>query len=170
MQGVNKVIFIGTLGKDPEVKKVGENTVVNFSIATSERYKDRNGQNQEKTEWHNLVAWGKLAELIGRTLKKGKAAYFEGKLTTRSWDDPQGNKRYATEVLVKEMSFISRSETAQGGQQPTTPQQQQFQQPQPQQTQGYQQQQFQQPQQQQQNFQPSPPPQQGQPQEDSLPF
>lgn len=133
MQGINKVIIIGTLGKDPEVKKVGDNSVANFSVATSERYTDRNGVKQEKTEWHNMVAWGKLADLIGRTLKKGKAAYFEGKLTTRSWDDQQGNKRYATEVLVREMSFISRSETAQSPQQQNSqqPQQQNFQQPQP---------------------------------------
>ncbi len=167
MSGVNKVILIGTLGKDPEVTTTtGGNSVAKFSIATSEKYTDRQGVKQEKTEWHNLVAWGKLGELIGRSLKKGKMAYFEGKLATRSWEDQAGNKRYATEVVVRDMTFISRSENSQGGQQ--TQQPQQFQQPQPQQP--VQPQQFQQPMQPQQNFQPGPPPQQPNPSEDSLPF
>ena len=106
MNGVNKVILLGTLGKDPEIRQAGQNNVANFSIATSEKFTDRAGQKQEKTEWHSIVLWGKLADLAGQYLKKGDSVYIEGKLTTRSWDE-NGQKRYKTEIVGNTMQFIN---------------------------------------------------------------
>lgn len=105
--GLNKVTLIGNLGKDPELKYTpsGE-AVVRFSIATNESYKDPNGQLVERTEWHNIVAWRKLAELFGQYLKKGSKVYLEGKLQTRSWEDKEGNKRYTTEIVANEFVFL----------------------------------------------------------------
>ena len=161
---MNKAMIIGRLIKDPELKQASIK-VCSFTVVTSKKNKKTG---EEKAQFHNMVAFNKQAELIIQYLKKGSRAYFEGEIETDSWDDKQtGQKRYKTQILVNTLEFLDSKTT---NVQPTTPQQQQFQQPQPQQTQGYQQQQFQQPQQQQQNFQPSPPPQQGQPQEDSLPF
>ena len=92
---VNKVIILGRLGQDPELKyTAGGSAVCNFSLATSESWTDRNGQKQEKTEWHRVVVWGKLAELCNQYLSKGRQAYVEGKLATRSWEDQNGQKRY----------------------------------------------------------------------------
>ncbi|MCB0355579.1 MAG: single-stranded DNA-binding protein, partial [Bdellovibrionales bacterium] len=100
MSGVNKVIIIGRLGADPEVKTVsGDSTVARLSVATSENWTDRNGQKQERTEWHRVVVWGKLAELCGKYLSKGRQVYLEGRLQTRSWEDQQGQKRYTTEIV-----------------------------------------------------------------------
>ncbi len=122
MLGVNKAILIGHLGKDPDVRKTPNGTsVATFSLATSERYNDRNGQRQDKTEWHNVVAWGKLADLVGQYLAKGKSVYIEGKITTRSWDDREGNKKYTTEIVASTIQFLSPA-GGQGGQ-PMTGQQ-----------------------------------------------
>lgn len=104
MSGVNKVIIVGNLGKDPEVKAVGQNTVANFSLATSESY-TKDGQKQEKTEWHKIVAWGKLAELAGQYLKKGRQVYVEGKLQTREYEK-DGQKRYSTEIVANNITFL----------------------------------------------------------------
>jgi single-strand DNA-binding protein len=107
MSGINKVIIVGRLGKDPEVRQVGEgNTVCKFSLATSENWMDKNGTKQEKTEWHNIVVWGKLAEICGKYLNKGRQAYIEGRLTTRSWEDQQGQKRYTTEIVANTVEFL----------------------------------------------------------------
>ncbi len=106
MSGVNKVILIGNLGRDPEVKNLGETTVCNFSIATSEKWKDKNsGQSQEKTEWHRIVAWRRLAEICSQYLSKGSQVYVEGKLQTRSWEQ-EGTTRYTTEIIAQSVQFL----------------------------------------------------------------
>jgi len=105
--GVNKVILIGNLGSDPEVKYTPSGVpVANFSLATSETWNDKSGERQEKTEWHRLVIWRKLAEIAGQYLKKGSKIYIEGKLQTRSWDDQNGQKRYTTEVVVNDLQML----------------------------------------------------------------
>jgi single-strand DNA-binding protein len=116
MSSVNKVILVGRLGKDPEVRYTNDNVpVANFSIATSEYYKDRNGERQESTEWHNIVAWRQLAEISEKYLRKGKLIYVEGKLRTRSWDDKEGNKRYATEIVADNITMLGKREDEEGG-------------------------------------------------------
>ena len=107
-RGVNKVILIGNLGSDPEVRYTPNGApVANFSLATSESWNDRNtGERQERTEWHRLVLWRKLAEIAGQYLKKGARIYVEGKLQTRSWDDQSGQKRYTTEIVVNDMQML----------------------------------------------------------------
>jgi single-strand DNA-binding protein len=108
MAGVNKVILVGNLGKDPELKYTpGGQPLCQFSLATTERYNDKNSQQQKRTEWHNIVVWGKLAELANQYLKKGRSAYIEGRITTRSWDDRDGNKKYRTEIVAREIQFLS---------------------------------------------------------------
>lgn len=107
MAGVNKVIIVGRLGQDPEVKTIaGGNTVARLNIATSENWNDKNGQKQERTEWHRVVVWGKLAELCGKYLSKGRQAYVEGRLQTRSWEDQQGQKKYTTEIVASTVQFL----------------------------------------------------------------
>jgi single-strand DNA-binding protein len=107
MSGINKVILVGRLGTDPEVKTVsGGNTVARLSLATSENWTDREGQRQERTEWHRVVVWGKLADLCGKYLTKGRQVYIEGRLQTRSWEDPQGQKRYTTEIVAQTVQFL----------------------------------------------------------------
>jgi len=106
---VNKVILVGNLGKDPELRYTASGTAVcNFSLATTERYKDRDGNNQEKTEWHNIVVWRQLAEICGKYLTKGKQIYIEGKLQTRKWEDRDGNTRYTTEIVADQMQMLGR--------------------------------------------------------------
>lgn len=109
---VNKVILIGNLGKDPEVRHLENGAVVaNFSIATSEVYTDRStGERKENTDWHDIVVWRGLAEITEKYLKKGYKVYVEGKLKKRSWQDKEGNTRYTTEVLADEMTILSRPE------------------------------------------------------------
>jgi single-strand DNA-binding protein len=108
MLGVNKVILIGNLGKDPELRYTpGGQPTASFTLATTERWNDKNGQRQERTEWHNIVAWGRLAELVSQYLKKGRAAYVEGRITNRSWDDRDGNKKYKTEIVASQVQFLS---------------------------------------------------------------
>ena len=105
---VNKVILVGRLGKDPELKYTqGGTPVSKFSLATDETWKDQSGEKQQRTEWHNVVAWRKLAEICGQYLNKGKLVYIEGKLQTRSWDDKEGHKRYSTEVVADSMVMLS---------------------------------------------------------------
>ena len=105
---VNKVILVGNLGKDPEIRHLENGaTVANFSIATSENYKDRKtGEKVSQTEWHNIVAWRGLAEIAEKYLKKGQKVYIEGKLKTRSWQDQNGNNRYSTEVITDNLTML----------------------------------------------------------------
>lgn len=105
--GVNKVILIGNLGRAPEVRFTpGGQAVANFSIATSDKWTDKNGQKQERTEWHRIVVWGKLAELCGQYLTKGRQCYVEGRLQTREWVDKEGRKNYTTEVVAQTVQFL----------------------------------------------------------------
>jgi len=107
MAGVNKVILIGNLGADPEIRYTPNGTpVANLRMATSESWKGKTGQKEERTEWHRVVLWSKLAELAGQYLSKGRQVYIEGRLQTRSWDDKEGNKRYSTEVVATNMQFL----------------------------------------------------------------
>lgn len=107
MAGVNKVILVGNLGKDPEIRTFDNgDKVAQFSVATNETWKDKNGEKQEKTEWHNVVLWRGLAGLSEQFLKKGSKVYIEGKLTHRSYDDKDGNTRYITEVVGRDMVFL----------------------------------------------------------------
>ena len=107
MSGVNKVIIVGRLGADPEVKAVGQgSTVTRLNIATSENWMGKDGQKQERTEWHRVVVWGKLAEICGKHLSKGRQVYVEGRLQTRSWEDQQGQKKYTTEIVANTVQFL----------------------------------------------------------------
>jgi single-strand DNA-binding protein len=118
------VILIGNLGQDPELRYTGSGTAVcNLRLATNESYKDRDGNLVDKTEWHNVVAWGRLGEVCNEYLEKGSQVYFEGSLQTRSWEDRDGNTRYTTEVKAREMMFLdsgppprgSKPDSQQGG-------------------------------------------------------
>ena len=111
MASVNKVILIGNLGRDPEVKYTQNGTAVaNLNIATNEVWTDKAGQKQERTEWHRVVVWGKQAQVLSELLAKGKQVYVEGSLQTRSWDDREGNKRYTTEVRAARVLLMGRAE------------------------------------------------------------
>jgi single-strand DNA-binding protein len=116
-KSVNKVILLGNVGKEPEFKMLPSGQgVVNFSIATSERYKDKGGEWQERTEWHNLVAYAKLAEIVRDYVKKGAKLYIEGRITTRSWDDKEsGKKVYRTEIVMSDLSLLSGRGEGEGG-------------------------------------------------------
>lgn len=106
-KGVNKVILLGNLGQDPELRYTGSGTAVcNMRLATNESYKDKSGETVDRTEWHSLVAWDRLAEICNEYLRKGSQVYFEGKLQTRKWQDKSGNDRYSTEIKVTEMSML----------------------------------------------------------------
>ena len=113
---INKVILVGRLGQDPEIKyTAGGQALARFSLATDESFKDRNGEQQRRTEWHNIVAWRRLAEICGEYLTKGKLVYIEGRLRTRKWEDREGNKRSTTEIEAREMQMLSpRGEGDQG--------------------------------------------------------
>jgi single-strand DNA-binding protein len=107
MAGVNKVILIGNLGSAPEVRFTpGGQAVANFRIATNESWTDKNGQKQERTEWHRIVVWGKLGELCGEYLAKGRQCFVEGRLQTREWTDKEGKKNYTTEVVAQNVVFL----------------------------------------------------------------
>ena len=104
---VNRVILVGRLGRDPEMRHTSSGTAVaNFSVATNERWNDQKGERQERTEWHNVVVWNKLAEICNEYLSKGKLVYLEGRLQTRDWEDRDGNKRRTTEVVAAEMRML----------------------------------------------------------------
>lgn len=154
-KGVNKVILIGNLGSDPDMKQTNQGSAVcNLSLATSESWKDRNtGQQQEKTEWHRVVMFGKLGEIAAQYLGKGSKIYLEGKLQTRKWQDQQGQDRYSTEIVANEMQMLDSKpagqpaqqqggwpqQQPQGQYQQSSQPQQQYQQPQTQQRPQYQQ-------------------------------
>ncbi len=116
-RGVNKVILVGNLGKDPELKYTPQGTAVaKFSLATSEKYKDKAGEWQERTEWHNLVAWARTAEVAAEYLKKGSTVFIEGRLRTDSWDDKEtGQKKYKTEIIVNELVMLGGRGDGEGG-------------------------------------------------------
>ena len=117
MASVNKVILVGRLGKDPEIRSTPNGTTVaKFTIATDERFTDRSGEKQERTEWHNIVAWSKLAEICGQYLKKGKLVYIEGSIRTDSWEDKEsGQKKYRTEIIANTMQMLDRRGDDEGG-------------------------------------------------------
>lgn len=107
MSGVNKVILVGRLGADPELKSVGQSqSVARLSVATSEQWTGKDGQRQERTEWHRVVVWGRQAENCGKHLSKGRQVYIEGRLQTRQWEDQQGQKRYTTEIVANTVQFL----------------------------------------------------------------
>lgn len=113
---VNKVILVGRLGRDPEVRYTGSGqAVANFSVATDEQWKDRNGEKQQRTEWHKLVAWGKLAEIVQQYVVKGQLVYIEGKLQTRKWKDKENVERYTTEIVADTLRMLSRGNGGENG-------------------------------------------------------
>jgi single-strand DNA-binding protein len=107
---INKVILVGRLGKDPEIRSTAGGTqVVKFTVATDERFTDKSGEKQERTEWHNITAWGKLGEICGQYLRKGKLVYIEGSIRTDSWEDKEsGQKKYRTEIVANTMKMLDR--------------------------------------------------------------
>ncbi len=115
-KSVNKVILLGNVGKDPEIRSTpGGTMVANFTLATSDRQKDAQGNWQDRTEWHNLVAFGRTAEIVRDYVKKGTKLFIEGKIQTRSWDDKEsGQKRYRTEIIVNDLSLLSGREEGAG--------------------------------------------------------
>lgn len=122
MSGVNKAIILGRLGKDPEVKYTPSGTAVaNFSVATSEKWKGKDGKEQERTEWHRIVVWQKLAELCGEYLVKGAQAYIEGRIQTRDWEDKDGVKRYVTEIVADKIQFLGSKTSSSRPPAPTEP-------------------------------------------------
>ena len=148
---INKAILIGNVGQDPEIRYTGDvnngTKVATFRLATTERYRDRSGNLQEHTEWHNIVVWRNTADVVEKYVKKGTQVYVEGRIRTRSWDDQTGNKRYVTEIVADTLQLLGRRPEGQGqqqggyqtpGQQQPAYQQQSAQQP-------YQQQPYQQP-------------------------
>ena len=107
MSGVNKVILVGNLGANPELRYTqGQQAVANLRIATTERWTDKSGQKQEATEWHRVVVWGKQAEIVGQYLTKGRQVYIEGRIRTREWQDQQGQKRYTTEIVAQNVQML----------------------------------------------------------------
>jgi single-strand DNA-binding protein len=107
MASVNKVILVGNLGKDPELRYMPDGkAVANMTLATTETWKDKAGEKQEKTEWHRISMFGKVAEIAGEYLKKGSSAYFEGRIQTRKWTDKEGQDRYTTEVVADRMQML----------------------------------------------------------------
>jgi single-strand DNA-binding protein len=114
--GVNKVILVGNLGADPEMRYTPSGAgVCEFRIATSESWTDKNNQRQERTEWHRVIVWGKRAEVCAKYLSKGRQVYVEGRIQTRTYDDKDGNKRYVTEIIANDVQFLGGREGAGGG-------------------------------------------------------
>ena len=120
---MNKVILIGNVGKDAEIRTIdnGNTTVVSFPLATSERYRDRNGEVKENTDWHDITVWRKTAETIGKYIKKGTMVMVEGKLKKRSWTDRDGNKRYSTEVVADRIELLSKKQDGTAAPAPQAP-------------------------------------------------
>lgn len=120
MASLNKVMLIGNLGKDPELRYTASGTAVaSFSLATSDRIKNKSGEWEEKTEWHNITLWGRTAEVAGEYLSKGKTVYIEGRLQTRKWQDKDGKDRYTTEVVGEKMQMLGGKGEGGGGQRPS---------------------------------------------------
>lgn len=113
MASLNKVLLIGNTGNDPEVRYLNneQGKVASFRLATTERYKDRNGDVKENTEWHQIVAWGKMADIVEKFVKKGSQLYVEGKITTRKWTDKDGNDRFTTEIRADGIQILGKKET-----------------------------------------------------------
>jgi single-strand DNA-binding protein len=114
---VNRVILVGRLGKDPEMRSIPSGTnVTKFSLATDERFTDKSGEKQERTEWHNIEAWGKLGEICGQYLRKGRLVYIEGSIRTESWDDKEsGQKKYKTKIVATDMKMLEKKGDDEGG-------------------------------------------------------
>lgn len=113
---VNKAILIGNLSKDPELKfTAGGQAVCNFTIATNESWNDKSGAKQERVEWHRIVAWGKLAEICGEYLSKGRTVYLEGRIQTREWTDKEGNRKFTTEIVARDVQFLGGKDGGGGG-------------------------------------------------------
>ncbi len=116
MASVNKVILVGNVGRDPELRYTQSGQpVASFSVATNERFKDRDGNQKDRTEWHRIVAWARLAEICGEYLKKGSPVYIEGRIQTRDWEDKEGNKRQTTEIVALTMQMLGRRGEAGSG-------------------------------------------------------
>ena len=117
---LNKVMLIGNVGRNPEVRYLdgqnGNAKVATFTLATTERYRDRNGETRENTEWHNIVAWGSTADVVEKYVRKGTQLYIEGRIRTRSWDDQSGNKRYTTEIMADNLQLLGKRNDNPGGQ------------------------------------------------------
>ncbi|MBR2127365.1 MAG: single-stranded DNA-binding protein [Bacteroidales bacterium] len=120
---LNKAMLIGNVGRDPEVRYLdgqsGNAKVATFTLATTERYRDRNGETRENTEWHNIVAWRNTADVVEKFVRKGTQLYIEGRIRTRSWDDQTGNKRYTTEIIADTLQLLGKRSDNPGGQQGT---------------------------------------------------
>ena len=122
---INKVILVGNVGKDPEIRHLqGGASVATITLATSERYKDRSGETRELTEWHTIIAWRQLADLAENYIRKGSQIYVEGKIRSRSWDDQNGQKRYVTEIQADTIQLLGRRGDREGNPQPAQPQSQ----------------------------------------------
>ena len=123
---LNKAMLIGNVGRDPEVRYLdgqsGSAKVATFTLATTERYRDRNGEVRENTEWHNIVAWRNTADVVEKYVKKGTQLYIEGRIRTRSWDDQTGNKRYTTEIIADNLQLLGKKADNPGGYQSATQQ------------------------------------------------
>ena len=116
---INKAILVGRLGKDPEIRYTPDGAMVtSFSVATDEVWKDKSGEKVQKTEWHRIVTFGKLAEICGKYLSKGKLVYIEGRIQTRSWDDKEGKKHYTTEIIANNMKMLDPKGAARGDETP----------------------------------------------------
>lgn len=116
MASVNKVILVGNLGKDPEIKTFDSGKKsASFSLATTESFKNKDGQKIENTEWHNIVVWGTLADICEKYLKKGSQIYLEGKIKTRTWEDKSGTKKYITEIFADTIQFLSKNDKSENG-------------------------------------------------------
>ena len=117
---LNKAMLIGNVGRDPEVRYLdgnsGQAKVATFTLATTERFRDRNGEVRENTEWHNIVAWRNTADVVEKFVKKGTQVYIEGRIRTRSWDDQTGNKRYTTEIIAENLQLLGKKSDNPGGQ------------------------------------------------------
>ena len=122
---INKVILVGNVGKDPEIRHLqGGASVATITLATSERYKDRSGETRELTEWHTIIAWRQLADLAENYIRKGSQIYVEGKIRSRSWDDQNGQKRYVTEIYVESFEMLGGGQRSPEGGRPEQPEQQ----------------------------------------------
>jgi len=116
MASLNKVLLIATLGKDPEIRTTASGvTMAGFSAATNERYKNKSGEWEERTEWHTITLWGRLAEIAGEYLAKGKIVYLEGRLQTKKWQDKDGRDRYTTEIVGERLQMLSKKDTGREG-------------------------------------------------------